>query len=121
MPLPNLAVAAATVPPPPGSKFSSEPTGAHSTGMRNLRPSTSLGCIDIRHVAQHARPEADRIERQPIARQRRLALRGADQIVPVVAVQVLPRDLDELVQVLKAVVEIVVGVRHRRGLMLVVD
>ena len=41
MPLPNCAVAAATVPPPPGSKFSSEPTGAHSTGMRSLRPKIS--------------------------------------------------------------------------------
>ncbi len=38
MPLPNSAVAAATVAPPPGSKFCNEPTGAHSTGRRNFLP-----------------------------------------------------------------------------------
>ena len=38
MPLPKSRVAAATVAPPPGSNTCSEPTGAHSTGMRNLRP-----------------------------------------------------------------------------------
>ena len=40
--MPNSVVAAATVAPPPGSKFSNEPTGAHSTGMRNFRPNSSL-------------------------------------------------------------------------------
>jgi hypothetical protein len=38
MPLPNSRFAAATVAPPPGSNTSSEPTGAHNTGMRNLLP-----------------------------------------------------------------------------------
>ena len=38
MPLPNSVAALATVAPPPGSKLSSEPTGANSTGMRNFRP-----------------------------------------------------------------------------------
>ena len=38
MPLPNSAVAAATVAPPPGSKFCNDPTGAQSTGRRNFRP-----------------------------------------------------------------------------------
>ena len=34
MPLPNSLAAFATVAPPPGSKLSSEPTGANRTGMR---------------------------------------------------------------------------------------
>ena len=38
MPLPNSRVAAATVAPPPGSNTSSEPTGAHKTGMRSVLP-----------------------------------------------------------------------------------
>ena len=41
MPLPNSLVALATVAPPPGSKFSSDPTGAHSTGRRNFLPNSS--------------------------------------------------------------------------------
>ncbi len=40
MPLPNSWVAAATVAPPPGSKFSRLPTGAHSTGMRSFLPNS---------------------------------------------------------------------------------
>ena len=45
--MPTLPAAAlppaplATVMPPPGSKDSSEPTGASSTGMRNFLPSNS--------------------------------------------------------------------------------
>src|SRR5205085_1796536 len=69
--------------------------------------------IDVRHIAQHPRPEAQRVERQAVARQRRLALRAADQIVPIIAVEVLPRDLDELMQVLETKVQQLVG--HRRG------
>jgi len=57
------------------------------------------GAVDVGHIAQHPRSEADRVERQPVARQRRLALRTADQVIPVIAIKVLPRDLDELVQV----------------------
>src|SRR5205814_7697833 len=73
----------------------------------------AAAAIDIRHVAQHPWPEAQRVERQPVARQRRLALRAADQVVPVVAIEVLPRDLDEFVKVLEA--ELKDLVRHRRG------
>ena len=42
MPLPKARVAAATVAPPPGSKTSSEPTGAHNTGMRSFLPNSVL-------------------------------------------------------------------------------
>ena len=73
----------------------------------------SARAIDVGDVAQHARAKADRIEREAIARQRRLGLRAADQIIPIVAVEVLARDLDELMKVLEALLEIVVG--HRRG------
>ncbi len=105
MPLPNSRVAAATVAPPPGSNTSSEPTGAHSTGMRSFLPNKLAAAIDVRHVAQHPRAEADRIERQAVARQGRLGLRAADQVVPIVAVEVGARLRHELVQVLKAVLE----------------
>ena len=61
--------------------------------------------VDVRYIAQYPRPEADRIERQPIARQGRFGLGAADQIVPVIAVEIGSRLRDELVQVLKAVLE----------------
>ena len=55
--------------------------------------------IDLADVAQHARPERDRIERQAVAPQRRLGFDAADDIVPVVLVEILPRLGDDLVQV----------------------
>src|SRR5260370_21871312 len=81
----------------------------------------------MRNLGQKRAREESRLEawgnplgRKPIessaslvARQRRLGLRAADQIVPMVAVEVLARDLDELMKVLEALLEIVVG--HRRG------
>src|SRR5260370_40297784 len=81
----------------------------------------------MRNLGQKRAREESRLEawgnplgRKPIessaslvARQRRLGLRAADQIVPIVAVEVLARDLDELMKVLEALLEIVVG--HRRG------
>src|SRR5207244_11391602 len=69
--------------------------------------------MDVRDVAQHPRPETERVERQAVARQRRLALGAADQVVPIVAIEVLPRDLDEFVKVLEA--ELQDLVRHRRS------
>ena len=47
----------------------------------------------------------ENFERGAVARDRRLGLGRADQIVPVVPVEVLPRDRDELMQVHKAVFE----------------
>ena len=61
--------------------------------------------IDIRYVAQDPRPKADRVERQTVARQGRLGLGAADQVVPIVAIEVGARLRDELVQVLKAAFE----------------
>jgi hypothetical protein len=55
--------------------------------------------IDLADVAQHARPEGDGVERHTVAPQRGLRFDAADDVVPVVLVQVLPRLGDELVQV----------------------
>ena len=54
--------------------------------------------VDPAHVAQHARAERDRVERQAVAAQRGLGLGAADDVVPVVLVEVLPRLGDDLVQ-----------------------
>ena len=57
------------------------------------------GGVDLAHVAQHPRPERDGIERHAVPAQRSLGLGAADDVVPVVLVQVLPRLGDDLVQV----------------------
>src|SRR5207248_11305624 len=82
-------------------------------GQAQFPAEQRTGAIDVRDVAQHPRPETERVERQAVACQRRLALRAADQIVPIIAVEVLPRDLDELMQVLETKVQ--EFVRHGRG------
>ena len=55
--------------------------------------------IDLADVAQHARPERDGIERHAVSSQRRLGLDAADDVVPGVLIEVLPRLGDDLVQV----------------------
>src|SRR6202030_708886 len=57
--------------------------------------------VGLAHVAQHPRPEGDRVEPHAVAPQRRLALGAADDVVPGVLVEVLPRLADDLVQVLE--------------------
>ena len=61
--------------------------------------------IDVRHVAQDPRPKAYRIKREPVARQGRFCLRAADQIVPIVAIEIDARPRDEFVKVLKTIFE----------------
>ena len=61
--------------------------------------------VDLRHVAEHARPERDRVEGQPIAAERRLGLGAADQIVPLAGGEAVLRRADDLVQGLEAVIE----------------
>src|SRR5215472_12722932 len=61
--------------------------------------------VDLRDVAEHPRAEGQRIERHAVARDARLGLRGTDQVIPCVPVEVGARRLDEFVQVLKAVCE----------------
>ena len=56
--------------------------------------------VHLGDVAQHARPQRDRIQRRAVAPQRRLALGGADQVAPDVAVELRPRRRDEFVQAL---------------------
>ena len=58
------------------------------------------GRVHLGDVAQHARTQRDRIERRAVAPQCRLALGGADQIAPDVAVELRPRRRDEFVQAL---------------------
>src|SRR5213083_3060036 len=88
---PKSAEACAAVAPPPGVNDSTEPIGAKITGMRTGRPRN----VD---VAQHARPEGDRVEGQPVAAQRRLGLGGAHQVVPLPGGQAVLRGADDLVQ-----------------------
>ena len=66
-----------------------------------LAPELADRGIDLADVAQHPRPERDRVERHAVAPQRGLALGPADDVVPVVLVQVLARLGDDLMQIEK--------------------
>ena len=57
--------------------------------------------IHLAHIAQNARPERNRVERHAVALERGLALGAADDVVPVVLVEVLARPRDDLMQVLE--------------------
>ena len=70
-------------------------------GKAELAAKPSDRRIDPAHVAQHARPERDRVERHAIAPQRRFGLGPADDVVPVVLVEVRPRLGDDLMQIEK--------------------
>src|SRR6266404_541348 len=61
--------------------------------------------IDVRDIAQYPRAEADRIERQAVARQGGFGLRAADQVIPIVAIEVGARLRHEFMQVLKTALE----------------
>ena len=52
--LPNSDAAAPAVAAPPGSKDSSEPTGARITGMRSLRPNSVVD-VSMRETSTHTR------------------------------------------------------------------
>ena len=93
--------ARATLRRAPGSNSSSAPTGAITTGSRNLRPNASTEASTLRDIAQHARPERDLVERHAVAAHGGLGLGGADDVVPGILVEVGARLADELVQVLE--------------------
>ena len=57
--------------------------------------------IDLADVAQHARPERNRVERHAVAPQRRLGLGAADDIVPIVLIEIGAGFGDDFVQVQK--------------------
>ena len=61
--------------------------------LRDFKPQSML------HVPQHTRPERHRIERHAVTPQRRLGLDAADDVVPGVLVEILPRFGDDFVQV----------------------
>ena len=84
---------------PAGWKLSSEPTGAKHDRQPQLAAELADRGIDLADVAQHPRPERDGVERHAVAPQRGLGFGAADDVVPVVLVEVLPRLGDDLVQV----------------------
>ena len=55
--------------------------------------------VDLADVAQHARPERDGVERHAVAPQRRFGLDPADDVVPGILIEVLPRLVDDFVQI----------------------
>ena len=98
---PNSPVARTTDKAPAGWKLSSDPTGASTTGSRSLRPKSAHRDIDLADVAQHPRPERESVERHAVAPQRCFGFGAADDVVPIVLVQVLPRLGDDLMQIEK--------------------
>ena len=76
-------------------------------GDANLAAVQLGRAVDVLHVAQDARLERDAVERLPVPRERRFGLGAADDVVPVVAVELELRRLEKLVQVLKALANVV--------------
>ena len=72
------------------------------------------GRVDLRDVAEDAGPEGDRVECLPVAPQRRLGLRAADQVVPGAGRQVVAGRPDDLVERRELVAEIGGHARSRR-------
>ena len=91
-----------------GVKLSSEPTGASTTGSRSLRPNWLTDASTLLTSRSTRGRNAMRVERHAVAPQRGLGFRPADDVVPVVLVEVLPRLGDELMQVVQVA-------RRRRG------
>ena len=98
---PNVPAPRATAAPAPGSKISSAPTGASTTGNRSLRPNSFDGRVDLGDIAQHARTECNLVERHAVAAHGGLGLGGPDDIVPGILIEIRPRLADELVKVLE--------------------
>ncbi len=67
-------------------------------GQPQPAPKRGDGRVDMGDVAQHPRPKAQGIERKTIAAQRGFGLGRADDVIPIVLVEVLPRLGDDLVQ-----------------------
>ncbi len=63
-----------------------------------------VGVID---VAQDARAQREQVDRQPVAAHRGFGLGAADQVVPHVAVELGARRCDDLMQILKAIPNLV--------------
>ena len=66
-----------------------------------LAPELADRRVDLADVAQHARAKRDRVERHAVAPQRGLGFRPADDVIPVVLVEVLPRLGDEFMEVVQ--------------------
>ncbi len=55
--------------------------------------------VDLADIAQHARPERNRIERHAVTPQRRFGLDGADDVIPGVLIEIGAGAVDDFVQV----------------------
>ena len=95
---PNSPAARTTDAAAPGWKLSSAPTGASTTGSRSRRPNAAT-CESTWQTSRSTRGrKRELIEREPVAPQRGFRLGGADDVVPVVLVEILARLGDDLVQ-----------------------
>ena len=104
---PNVPAASATAAQPALSNRSMLPIGASATGIFSMRPrklAAGVGAVD---VAQDARPQRQRVDRQPVPANRGLGLGAADQVVPHVAVELGARRSDDFMQVLEAIADLV--------------
>jgi hypothetical protein len=73
--------------------------GRKHDGQTHLAPEMGHAGIDLADVAQHARAQRHGVERHTVAPQRGLGLHPADDVIPVVLAQILPRLGDDFVQV----------------------
>ena len=106
---PKVPAASATAAQAAGSNRSMLPIGASATGIAILRPRNVVDGVGAVDVAQHARPECERVERETVAPHSGLGLGAADQIIPDVAVEPGARHRDELVQVVELLADVVDG------------
>ena len=71
-----------------------------------------VGAVD---VAQHARTERERVQRQPITAHGGLGLGAADQIIPDVAIEPRARHGDEFMQIVELLADVVDGLERLCG------
>src|SRR5260221_372480 len=78
-------------------------TVRQSSAAWNSQPASKRrnGRVHMGDVAQHSRPETERVERKAVATHRGFGLGRTDDVVPVVLVKVLARLGDDLMQELK--------------------
>ena len=96
---PNSPAALTTGAAPSGWKLSSEPTGHSTTGSRSLRPRSSVEASTLLTSRSTRGRNAMSIERHAVSPQRRLGLDAADDVIPGILIEILPRLGDDLVQI----------------------
>ena len=98
-----------------GSNRSMLPIGASATGIVELAAEERRAGVGAVDVAQNARPERERVEREAIAPHRGLGLGAADQVVPDIAVELGARHGDELVQIVELLADVVDALKRLCG------